>query len=145
MNNPQGIQDLCDLLKEHSSKYVSKVQAVCAIKSRGFLFGPLIALQLQVPFIPIRKKGKLPGEVIELSFDMEYGSATLEIQKNSIPPGSNVLIVDDLLATGSTLEAGCMLIKNLGANVYHCVVIIELEEFNGKSKVPCPVHSFIKL
>ena len=76
MNNPQGIQDLCDLLKEHSSKYVSKVQAVCAIESRGFLFGPLIALQLQVPFIPIRKKGKLPGEVIELSFDMEYGSVS---------------------------------------------------------------------
>ncbi len=112
-----------------------KPDAICAIDSRGFIFGTGIAQALDIPLILIRKKGKLPGETIAYSYDLEYGSATLEIHKNDLKPGSRVLIHDDLLATGGTTAATAELIKQSGSEVIGFSFIVDLAFLNGKEKI----------
>lgn len=108
---------------------------VAGPESRGFIFGTPIAYNNRKPFVLIRKKGKLPCETIETSYDLEYGQATIEIHKDSIRPGQKVLIVDDLIATGGTTEAMIHLIEELGGIVVGIVVLIELAGLKGRERL----------
>lgn len=119
---------------------------VVGLDARGFLFGILIADRFGVPFTMARKAGKLPGEVCEISYNLEYGSASIQIQKDAIPPGHRVLVVDDLLATGGTARAACDLVRFLaGAEVVAALFFIELRELKGREKIPAPVLSVFQL
>ncbi|XP_046389094.1 adenine phosphoribosyltransferase [Ischnura elegans] len=120
------------------------VQVIAALECRGFLFGPQMALHMGVPFVPLRKKGKLPGKILSLEYDLEYGKDTLEVQEDSIPAGKKVLIVDDLLATGGSLQAACELVKKVGAEVSECLVVMEIVDLKGRTRVPAPVFSLIQ-
>ena len=104
-------------------------------ESRGFIFGTPIAYNNRKPFVLIRKKGKLPCETVEMSYDLEYGQATIEMHKDSIKPGQKVLIVDDLIATGGTTEAMIKLVEELGGEVVGVVVLIELAGLNGRERI----------
>ena len=108
---------------------------VLGLESRGFIFGTPIAYNLKKGFIPVRKKGKLPRETVSASYDLEYGQATIEIHKDAIKKGQKVIIVDDLIATGGTLEAACKLVEELGGEVAGIVVVMELAGLNGREKL----------
>lgn len=112
-----------------------KIDVVAGIESRGFLFGLALAQTLKVPFVPIRKAGKLPYKTVQQSYDLEYGSATLEIHEDAFTPGQNVLIHDDLLATGGTVVAASKLVNLLKANVAAYSFIISLDFLNGKERL----------
>ena len=109
-----------------------KVDAVVGVESRGFLFGMMLAVALKVPFVPVRKKGKLPYEVVSHHYDLEYGTAEVEMHVDAIQKGCNVLVHDDLLATGGTASASAELIKKLGGVVCGFTFVIELTYLNGK-------------
>lgn len=111
------------------------VDLILGIESRGFLFGPLLAHSLKLPFVPVRKKGKLPGKVLSMEYELEYGSDTLELQANCLPSGSRCLLVDDLIATGGSLNATMKMVEKGGAIVAGCAVIIELEKLGGRKKL----------
>ena len=108
---------------------------IAGAESRGFLFGMPLSYLLHKPFVPIRKKGKLPCETIEEEYDLEYGSATIEIHKDAIKPGQKVVIVDDLIATGGTTEAMIKLIERLGGEVVAIDFLMELEGLEGRKKL----------
>ena len=112
-----------------------KIDLVAAVESRGFIFGGVLANRLKVGFVPIRKFGKLPADTVEQKYDLEYGTDTLEIHKDAIALGQRVLIVDDLLATGGTIQATCKLIEKLGGEVAGILIMIELGFLNGRDKV----------
>lgn len=112
-----------------------KIDVIAGIESRGFLFGLMLANRMQVPFIPIRKAGKLPHKVIREVYDLEYGSAIIEMHEDAFYPGSRVLVHDDLLATGGTMEATSKLIKQLGGEVAGYCFIVSLGFLNGKEKL----------
>ena len=109
--------------------------AVVGPESRGFIFGVPIAYNLKKAFVPVRKKGKLPCETIERTYDLEYGTATIEMHKDSIKPGQRVVIIDDLIATGGTIEAITKLVEELGGTVVKIVFLMELEGLNGRQKL----------
>lgn len=104
-------------------------------ESRGFIFGVPIAYNLNKAFIPVRKKGKLPCETVSMDYDLEYGKATIEIHKDAIKPGQKVVIIDDLIATGGTIEAITKLIEMLGGEVIKIVFLMELKGLNGRDKL----------
>ncbi|QQV02333.1 MULTISPECIES: adenine phosphoribosyltransferase [Chryseobacterium] len=112
-----------------------KVDAVCGIESRGYLFGIAVAVALDVPFILIRKKGKLPPPVISEKYDLEYGSAEIETREGQIKKGQKILIHDDLLATGGTTEAAAKLVQKQGADVVQFSFLIGLKDLNGEEKL----------
>jgi len=121
-----------------------RVDRVAGLDARGFIFGPLLAARLGVPFVMIRKAGKLPGETVQAGYDLEYGSATVEMQRDAVSPGDHVVIVDDLLATGGTLAAAAALVHTLGGIVASHIVLIELEAFGGRKVLaPHPVASLL--
>ncbi len=124
------VQQFIDLLDNQ------KVDKVVAIEARGFFFGMLLAQRLNVGFIPIRKPGKLPYKTLKESYDLEYGTDSLEIHEDAIKKGDLVLLHDDVLATGGTAKAACNLIERLGAEVVQCNFLIELEFLNGIRKLP---------
>ena len=113
----------------------TKIDAIVGVESRGFLFGFLLANKMGIPFIPIRKVGKLPGETLKYKYDLEYGSAEVEVHKSDIKQGWNVLVHDDLLATGGTACAASELVQQLGAKVAGFAFVITLEFLNGKEKL----------
>lgn len=104
-------------------------------ESRGFIFGVPIAYNLNKAFVPVRKKGKLPCETVEMQYELEYGTATIEIHKDSIKPGQKVVIIDDLIATGGTIEAIIKLVEELGGEVVKIVFLMELEGLEGRKKL----------
>tara|TARA_Y100000766_G_scaffold228155_1_gene201433 strand:+ start:155 stop:682 length:528 start_codon:yes stop_codon:yes gene_type:complete len=112
-----------------------KIDAVVGVESRGFLFGFLLASKLEIPFIPIRKVGKLPGETLRHKYDLEYGSAEVEIHKSDIKKGWNVIVHDDLLATGGTACAAAELVQDLEAKVTAFTFVISLDFLNGIQKL----------
>ena len=112
-----------------------KIDAVCAIESRGFFIGMLIAQKLMVPFIPARKKGRLPGEVVEFAYELEYGKGVIEIHKAVIQKGWNVMIHDDLLATGGTAMAASQLVRAEGGNVAGYSFVVELDFLEGRKRI----------
>lgn len=133
-----------DLLIDHIHTSGSQPEAIVGLDARGFLFGFTLAAELGLPFIPIRKKGKLPGKCLSYQYTLEYGSDQFEMQENSIRAGQRVLIVDDLLATGGSLNAACELIQKAGGIVDEVVVLIELTALKGRARIPVEnVHAFI--
>ena len=111
------------------------VDVVVGMESRGFIFGAPIAYELGVGFVPVRKLGKLPADVVSVEYDLEYGSATLEMHKDAIKPGAKVLIVDDLLATGGTVAGTIELVKQLKGEIVACAFLIELTALHGRDKL----------
>ena len=109
--------------------------AVVGLESRGFIFGTPIAYNLKKPFVLVRKKGKLPCATIEQSYDLEYGSATIEMHKDALKPGDRVVIVDDLIATGGTVDAACKLVEQLGGKVVKIIFLMELLGLKGREKL----------
>lgn len=120
-----------------------KADAVAGLEARGFLFGTLVAAKLGLPFVPIRKKGKLPGETLSVAYDLEYGSDHIEVQADAFSPGARVVVVDDLLATGGTAAAACALIAKAGAQAAGCAFVVELSELGGRMKLPVSVQSLV--
>jgi adenine phosphoribosyltransferase len=117
------------------------VDAVCGIESRGFIFGAAMALAMKTGFVPLRKVGKLPPPTLGIDYDLEYGSARLEISSRELgaqglPPGARVLLVDDVLATGGTLDAGRRLLEQAGAHVVGAGVVIEIDPLRGRGRWP---------
>ncbi|NJD07299.1 MAG: adenine phosphoribosyltransferase [Methylococcaceae bacterium] len=120
------------------------VTAVAGMEARGFIFGSLVAWELGVGFVPLRKPGKLPYDVQTVGYDLEYGSAALEVHIDALGPGDRVLLIDDLLATGGTAKASCELIENLGAEVLACAFVVELDFLRGREQLSkYRVHSLL--
>ena len=133
LQDADGLQLAIDSMQE-CLKDVD-VDVVAGTESRGFIFGVPIAYNLHKPFVPIRKQGKLPCETVSQSYDLEYGSATIEMHKDSIKPGQKVAIIDDLIATGGTIEAAIKLVESLGGEVVKVVFLIELAGLKGREKL----------
>lgn len=123
------IDYLCEQYKD------VKIDYIAGIESRGFIFGMPMAYKLNAGFVPIRKPNKLPAETYAQEYELEYGTDKIEVHKDAFPEGANVLIVDDLLATGGTAEAACKLVKKAGANLVGMAFLIELCALNGKDKL----------
>lgn len=119
--------------------------AVAGMEARGFIFGSLAAIELDIGFVPLRKPGKLPYDVQSISYDLEYGSAELQVHIDAVNRGDRVILVDDLIATGGTASASCRLIEMLGATVVGCAFVMELNDLKGRDKLSgYPVHSLIQ-
>ncbi len=128
--DPRGFRMAVDqLLHPYAGMQIDKV---VGLEARGFILGGAIAHQLTVGFVPVRKKGKLPGATISQEYKLEYGEAITELHSDALQPGEKVLLVDDLLATGGTAEAGIKLIERLGAEVIGCAFVIDLPELGGR-------------
>ncbi|MDO5630634.1 MAG: adenine phosphoribosyltransferase [Paracoccus sp. (in: a-proteobacteria)] len=112
-----------------------RIDKVAGLEARGFILGGAVAHQLSTGFVPIRKKGKLPGAVISQGYALEYGEAVMEVHDDAIKPGEKVLIVDDLLATGGTAEAGITLCQRLGAEIVGCAFVIDLPDLGGRARL----------
>lgn len=122
------------------------IDIIVGAESRGFIMGAPLAYALGAGFVPVRKKGRLPAETVSVSYELEYGTDTLEIHKDAIKPGMNVLIVDDLLATGGTAEASCRLIEELGGTIKALLFFIELSFLGGQAKLDgYDVRSILKI
>lgn len=121
------------------------IQAIAAIDARGFIFGSVMAHEMSIPFVPIRKRGKLPFNKVFATYQLEYGSAEIEMHEDAIRPGERVAVVDDLLATGGTARAAIELIQRLQGEVVHAQFLIELEALKGRDVLaPVPVISVLK-
>src|SRR5947199_5065195 len=133
LKDKAGFATLIDALAEH---YIDKrVDMVVGIEARGFIFGPALAYRLNAGFVPVRKPKKLPAETAKVTYQLEYGSDSLEIHKDAIQPGQRVIIVDDLLATGGTCAATVQLAKSLGGSIAGLAFVVELDFLNGKEKL----------
>ncbi|BDQ01793.1 adenine phosphoribosyltransferase [Ignavibacterium sp.] len=133
LKNPQAMKYTSEKLLDFAKGL--KVDKVVGIESRGFIFGSILSEKLNAGFVPVRKPGKLPAEKEQATYQLEYGTDTLEVHKDAINPGDNVLIHDDLLATGGTMEAVCKMIEKLGGNVVQISFIIELSFLKGREKL----------
>jgi adenine phosphoribosyltransferase len=133
LGNPQALRAAIGRMAEHYRD--AKVDVVAAAEARGFIFAAPLALELNVGFVPVRKPGKLPFDTHAFHYELEYGSDTLEVHRDGIAPGQNVLLVDDLLATGGTVEACCRLVEKSGARVVGCVFLIELASLGGAQRL----------
>lgn len=122
-----------------------KIDAVVGLDARGFLIGPIIALRLGASFVPVRKAGKLPGQCAKASYAKEYGDDVFEIQSDSIAKGANVIIVDDLIATGGSAKAAGELVKQLGAKTLEYLFIVGGSNLNGASKLDAPAYSLVDI
>ena len=111
------------------------IQYVAGIEARGFIFGSAVALKLKAGFVPVRKKGKLPFKTESITYDLEYGSSTIEVHQDAVTSGAKVLMVDDLLATGGTIEAACKLIEKIGGQIEGIVFLVELTDLHGIDKL----------
>jgi adenine phosphoribosyltransferase len=133
IKDPRGLGAVIDGLK---ARYANeRVDAVIGIEARGFIFGPALAYALGVGFVPVRKPKKLPAERVGVTYDLEYGSDTLEMHKDAVAPGQRVLIVDDLLATGGTASAVARLVESVGGVVAGVGFVVELTFLNGRAKL----------
>ncbi len=131
--DPRGFRMAVDqMLHPYAGVHIDKV---VGLEARGFILGGAVAHQLSVGFVPVRKKGKLPGKTIEQSYTLEYGEAVVELHDDALQAGERVLVVDDLLATGGTAEAGIKLIERLGAEVVSCAFVVDLPELGGRQKL----------
>lgn len=131
--DPRGFRIAVDqMLHPYAGMEIDKV---VGLEARGFILGGAIAHQLSTGFVPVRKKGKLPGPVISEEYTLEYGEAVVEIHDDAIQPGEKILVVDDLLATGGTAEAGIRLIERLGGEIVGCSFIIDLPDLGGRKRL----------
>jgi adenine phosphoribosyltransferase len=131
--DPRGFRMCVDqLLAPYAGQRIDKV---AGLEARGFILGGAVAHQLSTGFVPIRKKGKLPGQTLSQAYKLEYGEAVVEVHDDAMQPGEKVLLVDDLLATGGTAEAGIRLIERLGAAVIGCAFVVDLPDLGGRRKL----------
>ncbi len=133
INDAEGLRLAVDTMQDLIKDL--EIDVICGAESRGFIFGAPIAYNLKKPFCLIRKKGKLPRECVEKTYNLEYGTATIEMHKDSIKPGQKVLLVDDLIATGGTTKAMIEQVESLGGEVVGVVVLIELAGLNGRDAI----------
>ena len=133
LKDPDAFREVIDQMADQVKD--SAVDLVVGMESRGFIFSAPLAYQLQAGFVPVRKLGKLPAETIEVEYDLEYGTATLEIHKDAIKPGQRVLIVDDLLATGGTVQGTIELVQRLGGEIAGLSFMVELTGLHGREKL----------
>jgi adenine phosphoribosyltransferase len=133
LKNPTALKNSVDQLVNHYRD--AGIEVIVGMESRGFIFGMPMAYQLGVGFVPVRKPGKLPAETAAESYDLEYGTNTLEIHVDAITRGQRVLVVDDLLATGGTAKATCNLVEKLGGQVMGVAFVIELDFLHGRDKL----------
>jgi len=134
------------VIQDISSRYVGQVDVIVGIEARGFILGAAVAYELGIGFVPVRKAGKLPGETHSAEYQLEYGSAVIEVHMDAFIAGARVLVMDDVLATGGTAAATCDLIERAGANVAAVEVVLELGFLNGRSKLPGrAVHAMLSL
>jgi len=132
-SDPRGFRMCIDqLLSPYAGMRIDKV---VGLEARGFILGGAVAHQLSVGFLPIRKKGKLPGKTIEQAYKLEYGEAVMEVHDDAIKPGEKVLVVDDLLATGGTAEAGIKLIERMGGEIVSAAFVVDLPELGGRERL----------
>jgi len=133
------------IIDEFTDHYVSaNISKIVGIESRGFIFGSPLAYRLNAGFVPVRKPGKLPADVYEVKYNLEYGSNSLAIHRDAIVPGERVLVVDDLLATGGTAAATVHLIRQLGGEIVDVAFLVELAFLSGREKLhDCSIHSLI--
>ncbi|GAA6187705.1 adenine phosphoribosyltransferase [Litorivita sp. NS0012-18] len=131
--DPRGFRMAVDqMVQPYAGRPIDKV---VGLEARGFILGGAIAHQLSVGFVPVRKAGKLPGKVISQDYTLEYGEATVELHDDAITAGERVLIVDDLLATGGTAEAGIKLVERLGGEIVGCAFVIDLPDLGGRARL----------
>ena len=133
VKDPKALKFMIDFLTEQYQD--KKIDYVAGIESRGFIFGAPLAYNLNAGFVVIRKPGKLPAKVISQEYKLEYATDKMEIHEDAIEKGANVLVIDDLLATGGTVDAACKLVKKCGANVVGAGFIIELSDLGGRQKL----------
>jgi len=133
LKNPSSFRESIEQLKARIVK--RPCEAIIGIESRGFIFGAALAFDLGVDFIPVRKPGKLPYDTISASYELEYGTDSIEIHKDALVKGQRVTLVDDLLATGGTMAACCRLVESLGAEVSSCLFVVELGFLQGRDKL----------
>ncbi|MDO4479220.1 MAG: adenine phosphoribosyltransferase [Lachnospiraceae bacterium] len=133
LQDPEGLK----LAIEEMQKALDGLEfdVIAGAESRGFIFGMPIAYNLQKPFVPIRKAGKLPCETVSATYDLEYGTATIEMHKDAVKPGQKVVIIDDLMATGGTMEAAAKIVEELGGEVVKMVFLMELAGLEGRKKL----------
>ncbi|GES86235.1 adenine phosphoribosyltransferase [Rhizophagus clarus] len=142
--NPKAVDFIINCIVDHINSTKEKIDVVVGLEARGFLFGPIVALRLNAAFVPARKKGKLPGNTINVEYQKEYGVDIFEMQEDAIKQDQNVIVIDDLMATGGTAEAAGKLVKKLGGKVLEYVFLVELAVFDGYKKVDAPVYSVLK-
>lgn len=118
-----------------AARHEATIDVVAGVEARGFVVGAPLAQRMGVGFVPIRKKGKLPGDVVAQSYDLEYGSATIEMHRDAVRPGARVLVVDDVLATGGTAIAACELVEKVGGTVAGFDVLVELAFLGGRARL----------
>ncbi|MBI3896172.1 MAG: adenine phosphoribosyltransferase [Acidobacteria bacterium] len=133
LKDKEGFRRLIDVFADHYASH--RVDQILGIEARGFIFGPALAYRLGAGFVPVRKPNKLPAKTARVTYDLEYGTDSLEVHSDAIGPGDHVLIVDDLLATGGTASACVRLARELGAVVEGVGVVVELEFLSGRSKL----------
>jgi adenine phosphoribosyltransferase len=134
LKDKAGFAKLIDAMAEH---YIDrKVDLVLGIEARGFIFGPALAYRLNAGFVPVRKPKKLPAQTVAVTYDLEYGSDTLEIHEDAIEPGQRIVLVDDLLATGGTMEATVKLVRQLGGDIAGLAFAVELDFLKGRERFP---------
>ena len=138
IGNPRGLAAIVDQI---AARYLGSVDVVLGIESRGFIIGAPVAYRLGVGLTIARKQGKLPSETVSQSYDLEYGTAALEVHRDGLPDGARVLIVDDLLATGGTAAAAAHLVRKLGGSVLGCAFVIELAGLGGRERI-APLSCF---
>jgi adenine phosphoribosyltransferase len=145
LSNSEGFRYTIDTLTQQCKDASLQPDYIVGMESRGFIFGPPLAYQLQAGFIPVRKPGKLPAAVHSVEYDLEYGKDCLEMHRDALKVGSTVLIVDDLIATGGTAKATAELVEKIGSQVLGFAFIIELKDLGGRQQLPnLPIFSLIE-
>jgi len=150
LRNPVAFETLITHFVHHLTSYTipksssKKVDAIVGLDARGFLLGPIIALRLGAAFVPVRKKGKLPGQCVSATYEKEYGEDVFEMQAEGIKPGQTVVVVDDLMATGGSAKAAGELVAKQGGKTLEYLFIIELTFLKGAQKLDAPVYSIIQ-
>lgn len=143
LSEPQAFRKV---IKEMAERYRDQqIQAIAGLDSRGFIFGATLAYKLSLPFVMIRKEGKLPGDLERIDYESEYGRSSLEVEKERLKEGQRVLIIDDVIATGGTAQAACQLIERLHCRIVEVACLIEIARLKGREKIPRPVYSWIAL
>lgn len=144
LKDAETLKKMVDFLCENFKG--EKIDYIIGLESRGFIFGVPVAYKLEAGFVPIRKPNKLPAKTISETYVLEYGTDKLEMHEDALQPGDRVLIVDDLLATGGTAAAACNLVTKVGAEIVGCAFVIELNDLNGRDKLPkgCKILSMVE-
>jgi len=133
IQDPAGLRESCDLLFDRYKEMA--IDKVVGIDARGFIFGAVLAYKLNIGFVPVRKKGKLPYKTVEAAYSLEYGDSVVEMHEDAIDKGEKILIVDDLIATGGTIAAAVKLVEALGGDIVELAFIVELPDLKGRDQI----------